>query len=134
MLATLWLPILFAVAEASVADNGKIAYKSPSAHFQTTKTKSELIFSDHLGSRQLKIRACNKTAVNAFWSSLEKVAEARQSATPLKAGEEKDKTWLLFGGKKFLIFSFEPAYSFLKKVPLQSLVLFSESRRQCKEK
>jgi hypothetical protein len=98
------------------------------------KSKSKLIFSDGLGSRDLKIKICNKKVVNAFWDDLVKNVNSLQNSTPIKGRLPSPGAWLKYDGIQFRVLDFEPAIHFFNKVPNESHVLFSESRRLCKGK
>ena len=121
--------VSFAWAESSQSE---IAFQNSSIHFQATKTKSKFTFSDNLGPRSLEIKKCNRKAVEDFWQGLVKSVNTLQGSG-IKDRLPSSSAWVKFEGIKFQVLDFEPAIHFFNKVPNNSQVLFSESRRLCKK-
>lgn len=118
---------------AEKISESEIAFQNSSIHFQATKSKSKLIFSDNLGSRSLDIKKCNKKVVDNFWQGLIKSVNSLQ-ATSAKGRLPSSNAWVKYEGIKFQVLDFEPAIHFFNKVPNNSHILFSESKRLCQPK
>lgn len=114
------------------SSQSEIAFQNSSIHFQATKTKSKFTFSDNLGTRSIEIKKCNRKAVERFWQDLVKSVNSLQGAG-IKEKLPSSSAWVKFEGIKFQVLDFEPAIHFFNKVPNNSHVLFSESRRLCKK-
>lgn len=118
---------------ADKISESEIAFQNSSIHFQATKSKSKFIFSDNLGSRSLDIKKCNKKIVDNFWQGLIKSVNSLQGATS-KGRVPSSNAWVKYEGIKFQVLDFEPAIHFFNKVPNNSHILFSESKRLCQSK
>lgn len=110
----------------------EIAFQNSSIRFQATKTKSKFTFSDNLGPRSLEIKKCNRKVVEDFWRGLVDSVNSLQGSG-IKDRLPSSSAWVQFDGIKFQVLEFEPAIHFFNKVPNNSQVLFSESRRLCKK-
>lgn len=118
---------------ANKASESEIAFQNSSIHFQATKTKSKFTFSDNLGPRSLDIKKCNKKIVDNFWQGLIKSVNSLQG-TNSKGRLPSSGAWVKYEGIKFQVLDFEPAIHFFNKVPNNSHILFSESKRLCQSK
>jgi len=118
---------------AEKISGSEISFHNSTIHFQAVKTKSKLTFSDNLGPRSLDIKKCNKKVVDNFWQGLVKSVNSLQGASS-KTRLPSSNAWVKYEGIKFQVLDFEPAIHFFSKVPNNSHVLFSESRRLCKSK
>lgn len=121
------------ISLAEKISDSEISFQNSSIHFQAVKTKSKLTFSDSLGSRSLEIKKCNKKIVDNFWQGLVTSVNSLQG-TNSKTRLPSSNAWVKYEGIKFQVLDFEPAIHFFNKVPNNSHVLFSESKRLCPSK
>lgn len=118
---------------AGKVSESEIEFQNSSIHFHAIKSKSKLTFSDNLGPRSLDIKKCNKKIVEKFWEGLIKSVNSLQG-TNSKGRLPSSSAWVKYEGIKFQVLDFEPAIHFFNKVPNNSHILFSESRRLCQSK
>lgn len=127
------ISLVASFCSANKASESEIVFQNSSIHFQATKTKLKLTFSDNLGPRSLEIKKCNKKLVDNFWQGLTKSVDGLQS-TSTTVRLPSSSAWVSYEGIKFQVLDFEPAIHFFNKIPNNSHILFSESTRLCRSK
>jgi hypothetical protein len=128
-------PILAAfILFSSVAFGEEISFKSQGHYFKASKSKEKLDYSDSQGARSLEVKSCNRVVIEKFWSEMLQNLKGLQLVQNQSKPTAVSKGTAIYSGIKYGLLEFEPAYSFFSRVPKNIHVVFSESKRACREK
>jgi|GEM_PF-2842187 hypothetical protein len=105
-----------------------VEFGGAGVHFIATHSKKEFIYTDSMGTQKIDLKKCNQKGVDDFWNKI--VANAKMSKGKLP----KEKAWVKIDGVKGPVFSFQPNFSFLIRVPKKIPAVFAEAGLRCKKK
>lgn len=108
----------------------EIRFSTPGVHFAASYNKKSLRFTDQMGSRNIKVKKCNKKLIDAYWANmLDPIKKIKGRNANIKTA-----SWVSIQGVRYPLVGMDPIYKMLIRKPASIHGLHVASLRQCRKK